>query len=192
MIVHQDWESLKIRGSVSHLLSKHGGIWVGGYALLRRLACFSERLYVKKTRFNEENDHFPFSDPLSGAVRYHVAELGFVVLLVTRHFICVLEVLFLTAFLLCVLEWMYSFWNPLFFIDVIAICFDSICHVEYWVLFFASSPVYAFIVTVKHWNSSCFLGGEKGNLLPDWDLWFQACLSCLDKNVCFLRCENYL
>lgn len=193
MIVHHDWKTLKSRRSVSHLLTKQGGIWASGCALLRCLVCFSEHLYVKENRFNEKKyDHCPFSDPLSGAVRYHTAELGFVVPLLTRHFICVLEpeVLFLTAFLFCVLEWMYCFWNPLFFIDVIAIRFNSVCHsvtfsIEF---FFASSPVYAFIVTVKHCNGSCFLGGEKGNLLPYWDLWFQACLSYRQK--CFVRCEN--
>lgn len=130
MIVHHDWKSLKSRRSVSHLLSKRGGgIWAGGCALLRRLVCFSERLYAKENRFNEKKDHCPLSDPLSAVVRYHTAELV-VVPLVTRHFICLLEseVLFLTAFLFCVLEWMYCFWNPLFFIDVIAIRFNSICH----------------------------------------------------------------
>lgn len=82
---------------------------------------------------------------LRSSVRYHTAELGFVVPLVTRHFICVLEpeVLFSTAFLFCVLEWMCCLWNPLFFIDVIAIRFDSICRsvtfsVEFFFCFLAS------------------------------------------------------
>lgn len=103
MIVHHDWESLKSRRSVSHLLSKQGGgIWAGGCALLRRLVCFVREGKPFKCKKNTTTVVLR-----SSVRRCYAAELGFVVPLVTRHFICVLEpeVLFFDSIsLLC--SWM--------------------------------------------------------------------------------------